>query len=32
MGIKSEKGHGDDLEILQCEYDRRRADQNYDGE
>jgi hypothetical protein len=25
MGIKSEKGHGDDLEILRREYDRAAA-------
>jgi hypothetical protein len=25
MGTKSEKGHGDDLEILQREYDRAAA-------
>jgi hypothetical protein len=25
MGIKSEKGHGDDLEILQRRYDRAAA-------
>src|SRR5437016_4750201 len=31
-GIEAEKGHGDDLEVLQREGDRRDGEQNDDGE
>jgi hypothetical protein len=31
-GIEAEKGHGDDLEVLQRENDRRGGKQNDDGE